>query len=266
MNAIQKAISEVTYSIPGEILRAAFIDDEPFRTPIAANLEFAIRQKVLEERVLVDMNLAGGMLHMVPMDGIAPEYVDQFTAIFRIPKSLTQGRSISRVLAMAYGDQRAYGNYLQSTTAYNTVADALQGVLNSHVGIAMTETTNVSLIAENTVLLTDLLAVPTRTHLRCYLDNDPELTQMRPTAIPVFSEMVVLAVKAYIYNSLIIKIGSDMLVGGRDLGKFKEIVESYADANELYTTLLNGRWRKTNMFNDGLARRRLTRLTSPGWG
>lgn len=266
MTPIQKALSEIQFKIPKEILEAAFIEDQPFRAPVATNLEYQIRSRVIDERVLVDLNLAGGMLHMVPMDRIKPEFVDEFQAVFRIPKELTQGRSISRVLAMAYGDQRAQGNYIQSTVAFNTQMSAVQGVLNSHVGIAMTETTSVSLIAENTVLLTDMLAVPGRTHLRCYLDNDPALSQMRAPVIPVFAELVTLAVKSFIYNTLIMKIGRDVMVGGRDLGKFKEIVESYADADELYTNFLREKWRKVNMFNNTLARQRMTRLASPGWG
>lgn len=265
MNAIQKALSDLHHKIPAEILEAAFIDDEPFRGPGAVNIDYAIREQVLNNRVMVDVNLAGGMLHMVPMDGIKPEYIDQFQAVFRIPKELTQGRSISRVLALAYGDQRAYGNYLQSTTAYNTISDALQGVMNSHVGIAMTETTNIRLIAENTLLVTDLLSIPTRTHLRCYLDNDPEMTQLRTTMFPVFSELVMYAVKAYIYNKLIMKIGRDVMQGGRDLGVFKQIVESYADSEELYTTMLTGRWVKAYKLNDTLSRQRITRLSTPSW-
>ena len=266
MNAIQKALQEIRFKIPQEILAAAFIDDQPFRTPTSTNLDYAIREKVIVDRVLVDINLQGGQLHMVDMTGVIPEYSDQFSAVFRVPKELTGGRTISRVLAMAYGDQRAYGNYLQSTTAYNTTADAMNGVLSSHLGIAMTETTNVQLIGENTVLITDMTAVPTRTHLRCYLDHDPELSQMRPPLIPVFAELVTYAVKSYIYNTLMMKIGRDVMIGGRDLGEFKRQVEAMADAEELYTTMVNGRWVKSVRLNDELSRRRITRMGTTSWG
>lgn len=266
MNAIQKALQEIRYKIPKEILAAAFIEDQPFRTPTSTNLDYAIREKVIVDRVLVDINLQGGQLHMVDMSSIVPQSIDQFQAVFHIPKELTGGRTISRALALSYGDQRAYGNYLQSTTAYNTVADQLNGVLSSHLGIPMTETTNVELIGENTVLVTDMTAVPTRTHLRCYLDHDPELSQMRPTLVPLFSELVTYAVKSYIYNTLMMKIGRDVMVGGRDLGEFKRQVEAMADAEELYITMVNGRWVKAVRLNDNLSRRRITRMGTQAWG
>jgi hypothetical protein len=52
------------------------------------------------------------------------------------------------------------------------------------------------------------------------------------------------------------------MVGGRDLGVFRQVVESYADSEELYSTYIRQKWRKINMFNDDLARRRFTRLSA----
>lgn len=265
MNAIQKALSDVKFRIPKEILEAAFIDDETNRSPVPITLDAMIREKVITPRVLVDMNLAGGKLHMVSLDTVMPEYADNYSAVFRIPKDLTDGRTISRVLALAYGDQRNYGNHIASVQNFNALGDAVNGVVASHVGVPVTETTSVSLIAENTVLLTDMVALPGRRHLRCYLDHDDELSQLRAPVIPFYSELVTLAVKAYIYNHLIMRIGRDRMVGGRDLGVFRQIVEAYADSEELYSTFIREKWRKINMFNDDLSRRRLTRLSSGGY-
>lgn len=265
MNPIQKALQDIRFQIPQAILDATFIKQEFGRTPLAVNLDYAIRQKVIDARVLVDMNLAGGMLHMVPLDQVPAEYVDEYSVVFRIPKDLTQGRTISRVLALSFGDQRTYSNYASTTLGYNTLGDAANGVLASHIGVPMTETTSIRLIAENTVLLQDMLAVPGRRYLRCYLDHDNELTQLRATTIPFFSELCVMAVKSYIYTNMIIEIGRDQMVGGRELGRFREIVDSYADQEELYRTSVTTRWRKISTFNDPLARQRLTRLSVGGW-
>ncbi len=265
MNPIQKALQDIRFQIPRPILDATFIDQEFGRTPLAVNLDYVIRQKVIDARVLVDMNLAGGMLHMVPLYRVAPEYVDQYSAIFRIPKDLTQGRTISRVLALSFGEFRTHSNYISTPLGSNSISDAANGVLASHIGIPVTETTNIRLLAENTVLLQDVLAIPGRQELRCYLDHDDELTQLRSTTIPFFSELCVMAVKSYIYNHLIIDIGRDQLVGGRELGRFREIVDSYADQDELYRTAVTTRWRKINMFNDPLARQRITRMSTGAW-
>jgi hypothetical protein len=265
MNPIQKALTDIQFQIPKQILEATFIDDQARRSPVPVSLEYLIREKVINARVMVDMNLAGGMLHNVPLDKVEPEYVDEYSVIFRIPKALTQGRSISRVLALSFGDQRTYSNYASTTLGYNTLSDAANGVLNSQIGIPMTETTNVRLLSENTVLLQDLLAVPGRRHLRCYLDNDEDLAQMRSTVVPFFSQLCVSAVKSYIYNNLIIPMGRDVLVGGRELGRFREVVDSYSDQEELYQTFITEKWRKINMFNDTLGRQRLTKLSVGAW-
>lgn len=265
MNPYQKALAEIQFQIPQAILRAAFVEDMFDRSPLAVNLESIIREKVIAARVLVDINLAGGMLHMVPLDKLIPEYVDSYMAVFRIPKELTEGRSISRVMALAFGQRRSIAGNATTSESYNDLTNMAQGVVASHQGIPLTETTNIRLLSDNVVAVLDLLAVATRCDLRCYLDHDPELSQLRATTIPPFAELCVLAVKAYIYNNLIIPTGKDVLIGGRELGRFREIVDGYADANELYQTFLTQRWRKISIFNDPLASRRLTMQSVGGW-
>ena len=265
MNPIAKALQEIQFVIPRAVLQAAFVEDMFERSPIAVNLESAIRERVIHARVLVDINLAGGMMHHVPLDRVPPEYVDGYMAVFNIPKELTQGRSISRVLALAYGTMRNQINYPSTSYNYNENSTLAQGVVASHTAIPVTETTNVRLLADNIVAVMDLTAVNTRADLRCYLDHDPELSQLRATTVAPFAEMCVLATKAYIHNTMTINIGKDMLVGGRELGRMREIVDSYADANELYQTFLTERWRKISIFNDPMARQRLTRLSTGGW-
>ncbi len=265
MNPYQKALTEIQFQIPNAILRAAFVDDMFERSPLAVNLETMIRSKVIVARVLVDMNLSGGMMHHVPLDRINPEFVDDRMAVFNIPKDLTQGRAISRVMALAYGSMRSQLNYPTNTYGYNEQSSMAQGIVASHTAIPVTETTNLRLLAENVVAVLDLSAVNSRADLRCYLDHDPELSTLRATTVGPFAEMCVLAVKAYIYNTLVINMGKDMMIGGRELGRFREIVDSYADANELYNTFLTQRWRRISIFNDPLARQRLTRLSTGGW-
>lgn len=265
MNPFQKAHSEIRHQIPKALLNACFIGDLFENSPIPVNIDSIIREKVIESRVMVDMNIAGGMLHQVPMDSIVPEYTDRYMAVFRIPKELTQGRSISRVLAMSFGQQIWANNYPVLNGTYNALTSKAQGMLASHQGVPMTETTNIRLLSDNVVAVMDMQAVQTRSDLRCYLDHDPELTQLRSTSIPAFATLCVLATKAYIYNELVIEIGKDMMIGGREIGRMREILDSYADANELYNTFLTEKWRKISIFNDALSRQRLTRAASPAW-
>lgn len=74
--------------------------------------------------------------------------------------------------------------------------------------------------------------------LYCILENDQAINHLKPKSIAFFKQLVLLAVKAYIYNELILEIDQARLVGGHELGKYREIVESYADADEMYNEKL----------------------------
>ena len=73
---------------------------------------------------------------------------------------------------------------------------------------------------------------------------------MQMRYIRQFSELCVYAVQAYIYNEYIIQMDIGELHGGQNLGKFKEIIESYQDADELYRTFLREKMGKIFVMND----------------
>ena len=54
----------------------------------------------------------------------------------------------------------------------------------------------------------------------------------------------------YIFVNINIHLDVGQLHGGMNLGKNKEIVDSYADANELYDTFMEEQWRKQLLMSD----------------
>lgn len=265
MNPIQKAIMDVKYKIPPHILQAAFVHREFGHRPLPVDVDALIRDRVINARVMVDCNLVGGQQVVIPLSTVAPEYLDPRTIVYRIPKSLTQGRSITRVLAMGVGLGTIASNIVnRNSYGYSAVLDAADAVVDSHAPVPMVSTAYLRLIAENVVMVTEMVALPSNVELRCFLENDEDFSQLRTTAYPKFSRLVELAVKAYIYNELSIPIGQGQLVGGMELGKFREVVDGYADANELYDTYLQETWTKVALFNDGTSRERHLRLISGG--
>jgi hypothetical protein len=58
------------------------------------------------------------------------------------------------------------------------------------------------------------------------------------------------AVKAYLYNKLIVPINSGYLSGGQELGMFKSVLEGYSDAEENYQTYLKEIWGQVAFMND----------------
>jgi hypothetical protein len=71
------------------------------------------------------------------------------------------------------------------------------------------------------------------------------------------------AVKAYIYQRLRIPVDQGALVGGVELGAFKDTIESYADAVDNYTDFLETRWKKTAAWSDKLRKHRSIRMSVP---
>lgn len=265
MNPIEKAIAEVKFAIPAEILHAAFIKREFGRVARATNIDTLIRERVIEARVLPDCDLTGGEQTLIPLDGLVGDYVDYSTVVYRIPKDRTQNRSITRVLSIGMG--AGYGNTGNPVATYlggSQMQGAAQGVMQAQMDIPVVSTANLKLVAENTIMIFDQPQLPASMYLRCYLENDRQMSQLPPTAYHKFCRLVELATKAYIRNQLVIAMGEAHLSGGMELGGFREIVDSYADANELYQTYLEETWRKVAFLADPLTKMRHVRQTAGG--
>jgi len=101
MDLITKAIDEIKFSIPREILKLAYQDRENFRAaPIS--LDEQIRRKTLMARVIVDTNIAGGDTIIVDLVGLAAQKLDQYNYIYEIPPKLVNFRTILTALSINY--------------------------------------------------------------------------------------------------------------------------------------------------------------------
>ena len=261
MDPIQKAIMDVKFKIPPQILETVFIRSIYGHRPLPVTIDSQICEQVINPRVLVDCDLVGGTQVVIPLTGLIPDYLDLTTIVYRIPKDRTQGRSITRTVSMEIGFGSMYGSAVsQAPYGYSVVADAADAMVNSHAPIPIVSTANIRLIAENTVLVTERATLPDNVGLRCYLEYDERLSLLRPTAYAAFSQMVELAVKAHIYNTTTVAIDAGQLSGGMTLGRFKEIVDGYADANEMYDTFISEKWRRILLMNDPTSRERHLRI------
>lgn len=264
MGAIQKAIQEVKFAIPEEILKEIFLKREFGNSPLPVSLDTMIREKVIDARVMVDCNLLGGTQVELPLAGVTPEQVDTYKTIYRIPMSLTQNRAISRVLSITISASTMLNSSYQGVEGYSQILEAAKGMMNAQAGIPVVSTASIRLIAENTVLVSDYLSLPRTSFLRCYLESDSEYSQLNAQTYPHFCHLVELAVKAYIYNRGRIRVGMGQLVGGMELGVFRETIESYADANELYKQFIKEVWTKVMVMDDPRSKERALRMMVGG--
>ena len=267
MNCITKSLNEVMYRIPGQILREVFTDKLYRWRDAPISIDEQITNKVIRPRVLVDCNLVGGTEAFIPVEGLELEMIDNFTTVYHIPKDRTQGRSIMSVLSVSFTShafgQAAGGLSGISPNSVTPTLSAGMAMMDSFSPIPLTSTARVQLIAENTVMVKDTSPVISSSYIRCVLANDDNMAHIQMRAIPPFCKLVELATKSYIYNESIIKIDMAKLSGGQDLGKFKEIVETYADSEELYQEYLAKTWTGIAFMND---RETFTRFIKLGIG
>ena len=254
MNPISKAISEVMYRIPSEILREIFSTKNYSWRDVPVSIDEQIKNIVIRDRVLVDCNLVGGMEVIIPIDNLRVEMIDVYTNVYHIPKTMTQGKSIMSVLSVGYasaslqGMSGGLGGVRPNTVTAVTMAG--QAMMDAMSPIPVSSTARVQLIAENTVMVKDTNALISNGYLRCILANDENMAHLQMKSILSFCELTVRAVKSYIYNEYSVKMGEAKLSGGQELGRFKEFIDTYADADDLYRDYLKNVWQKTAFMND----------------
>lgn len=269
MNPITKAVDEIKFRIPRDILKQIFQDKSYNWRDTPISIDEQILSRVIRPRVMVDCNLMGGTEALVPLDGSERQIVDSFITIYRIPKDITQNRSIMSALSVSYMSS-AMGAGLAGMNNYKqcSVTPALilgQGMMDAFGPIPQTSTAKVQLIGENTIMIRDTIPPVGYGYLRCVLANDENMSHIQMRSIPDFCKLCELAVKSFIYNEYIVTMDRGQLYGGQDLGVFKQIVESYADSEELYQDYLRNKWAAVAFMNDNESFTRFLKLNIGGY-
>jgi hypothetical protein len=261
MNPITHAIDALAFKIPPRVLAAAFATKPSRWDPAPLSIDENILANVVRPRVLIDCSLVGGTEAFVSLNGVPKEYVNEYSTVYRIPKDRTQGRSIMSVLNITFTDPTKVSNYgMQAGFQASTLLQAGKAIMDAQGSIPITSSARVQLLGENVVLLRDTLTLPDDIFLRCILADDSNLSHIQLRSFPAFAKLVEFAVKAYIYNSMIVEMDMGMLIGGQNLGEFKNIVDKYEDAETNYQEYMAEHWTKIAKMNDNESFTRLLRL------
>lgn len=242
---IEYALIEIYSQIPVEILNLAFAP-ENFRS----TLDDLILDKVIQMRVLSDCNIVGGHMKDIPL---IYEYVEStvpmqgtsylasnYHSLYRIPPEVRDNRIIVAVHKIKY--PYTFTNVPSMTfNAQNfgaTMESVTDAVLNSHT-FGRTPALPTPILRAGDLVQLD---PPQSTHidyfLECRLGYDKDFLNLNNQAIAGFQKMCLYAVRAYIYNELIIKLDRAAMEGGMEISSIKDIVSSYADSNEKYEEAL----------------------------
>lgn len=273
MNAISKALQEIRYSIPDELLNVGFnIDNNDYT--INVSLDEKIRTKVIYSRVLVDCNIVGGVHVLIPLSSLTPSYWANFYTVYNIPSELIDNRFIVSALNLVYVPMSQYysPNVASASfglTGYMNTPSSVE-MVGSRIGTAQQDTTlvtnaHVEIIGHNTIAVYANYTLLGSYALRCLISNEENLSNISPRSYKDFANLCVLAVKSYLYNKLIIKVNMGYLQSGQELGEFKNILNNYSEAEEQYNTYLKERWQAVAAMNDTANYHRLLKsMMHPG--
>lgn len=261
MDTISTGIRRTMAGIPKEILKMAFQPRryDPTRLNkysdqvIPQSIEDRIRTLVVLGRVAPDVNLTSGSEVLLPLNLAEREIVDRWNIIYRFPPSVLAGRSITQPYEILYGQttgingnyQSAYGQH--SSRWLQSGRDMMRAITG---GGAMMSSTYVAPLDGSSVMVNDIIQPGGFAVLRCQVSNEPNFNNIKPAYRIAFGEMIFLATKAYIYNNLVIEIDEGQLKAGASIGRFREKVDEYADADSLYMEYLTTKWPKLGVMND----------------
>lgn len=256
MNIIAKALDEIKFRIPPQVLKVAMRDSSYNWRAAPVSIDEIILSRVIKPRVLIDCNLVGGTTIVVSLEGLEPRYSDVYSVVYQVPPERINFREIVSILSVSYMPQSlayngaGYGTGVMTSHHNSEVGAVAQRIADSVSNIPVISNASADLIGPNTVLVRDGQRVSSAYQLRCVVGNEENLNNINPRSYLAFSKLCELAVKAYIYNNLIVRIDQAYLEGGQELGSLKNYVESLSDAEENYQTYLQEVMRTVMFVND----------------
>lgn len=269
MTPIMYGLQEIKNNIPPQILNRFYIPQRYYqlrRDPFMVNTsDEQIIDKVINRRVRLDCDTAGATEIDIELSGLKIEPLDKDKYLIHVPKDRTNGREITSVMAIVLFGMASTGispqavqagmMSMSSTSPLGTTGTCpnmgvFKGLMSANQPLSVTETTNCRVVDGQTILVEDLITPLPTGYIRCVLANDREFSTLARPAWKQFGKLCVLACKADIYTRFIISIDTAEIIGGHEIGRFKEIVESYSDANEQYDEYFHTTWRKVQYMAD----------------
>lgn len=246
MNAITKALSEITFQIPSEILNLTF-KEHSNRINQILSMDERIMSEVIRPRVLVDCNLVGGIETRVDLNRCKITALSNREFVVEVPKALTNNKNIITALSLVsnvvYSQSMSYAD----ASPFESVANNMMNNLGTE---NVVQTSRLEIIGDNVVLIQDPNIHLMNGVLRCMVENNTNLENINPRSYLAFSELCVRAVKSYIHNKMLVKLNQGYIYGGHELGVVKETIENYSDAEEMYKEYRNTNWRKIAFINN----------------
>ena len=246
INAIDTALRHCHASLPTSLLELAFSNGKEYP------LDVRIKEQVIDSFVIPDCNLNGGKILQIQLQSAWNKRTkDDYWGVYAIPAEARENRNIVEInkVALTYGNNGL--NYTDSITDRMTMVnkpamdqtDCPLGALG--YAMASMERSKRSYdprahvpIAEN--LGGNIIAlrpsprtfIPYTISARVAYDN--EMTNLNSAAIMEFANLVVLAVKRYVYNKLVLQIQSGKIEFGSELAGVRDLISQWSNMDQEY--------------------------------
>ena len=244
MNALSYALNTLRFKIPIEVLNIGILEDYQ-NMNTAISLDEMLLNKVIRKRVLVDANIVGGRQINIPLSSCkVTRYSDSYYVV-NVDKKHTMNSVIISALSLVTG-----GDTRGSTLKMHTDNSDQGKMFNNMDKINVHQTARLELVGDNTVVVHGNLVDIASTSMRVTIENASNLENISPRNMIVFGELVTQAVKSYIYINSIVRLDKGFIYGGHELSSIKDIIDGYADAEELYLEILQSKWKKIAFMNN----------------
>lgn len=243
MNALSYAIRDVQNTVSKELLHIAYSDRGPsnYNHTVHQTLDNRILMKTIRPRVLIDCNLVGGVELIIPISKMVILENDYESLVVEIPKSVTGGRDVISAHSV-----------IPSTLEplYYEPPDTFSKINNNISHPTPYSNAYLEVIGDNVVKIHNHQDTYSDMSMSVLVENDSQLNNINPRTYPSFSKLATLAVKAFIYNELHVKLDKGYIHAGHDLGVIRDIVDSYSESDFEYREYLTGTWAKISLMND----------------
>lgn len=226
-NAINYLINKIKLEIPNEVLNIAFTDDtvEPLYNNYS--IDERILQMYLIPHLLTDLNLASQNTFTARLLDL--ELLEQGVdyRIYKIPLTLTNNNIVVSVSYITTG-------YGATHSAANNLQRDIQVGMDSNTRADVYTNSNISLIGENTFLLRNVAYTVGNEAIKITATNDAMLNNIQPKTYFSLKGLAVQGCKAFIYNTLRVKVDKGYIFNGYNLETINSIISEYSSAQEEY--------------------------------
>lgn len=254
--AVQYIVKYIKTRIPKKVLELGFCKRDMV-ADLYTSLDDKIIKNVINDILKVDLNLNGGVYITIPLSRCLIDRVrGTNNYVVTVPKALTEGRSIISPLNLSVVSVLTTGNFFWSSSNSPESVRLADKMFKGVSSTPYLTTARLQLIGDNVIACFEPSYFLPQTILRCEIENNENLDNVRPQFYKFLGEIGLECCKMFLYNNNIIELNLGYISGGYEISSVKEEIENYKESFEKYDELLK-KWRKLSVMND---RERLAKL------